>query len=239
MKIELRLGGSGGQGIILIGIILAEAAIAMGKNAIQSQSYGPEARGGASKSEIIISDNEIYFTKVNKPNVFLALTQDAYNKYNKEVVQGGICVIDSSIETGTEVVGRTIYRLPILDTATEEIGKAMVTNIVALGALSEIMKTLDREVIREAMLNRIPKGTEEINLRAFSAGHTLITELMAQIYKDQQNAEKKPEKEKLFGRTGKEGEIVKAAPSPEDTPAAKAEPKTPDIYVKQTGMNYE
>ena len=76
MKIELRLGGSGGQGIILTGIILAEAAISMGKNAIQSQSYGPEARGGASKSEIIVSDKEIYFTKVNKPNLFLALTQN-------------------------------------------------------------------------------------------------------------------------------------------------------------------
>ena len=86
MKVELRLSGSGGQGVILIGIILAEAAIDMGKNAIQSQAYGPEARGGSSKSEVIISDDEIYFTKVNKPNLFLALTQDAYDKYNKEVV---------------------------------------------------------------------------------------------------------------------------------------------------------
>ena len=114
MKIELRLGGSGGQGIILTGIILAEAAISMGKNAIQSQSYGPEARGGASKSEIIVSDKEIYFTKVNKPNLFLALTQDAYDKYNKEVVQGGICVLDDGIRTGTEVVGASLLLAAIL-----------------------------------------------------------------------------------------------------------------------------
>lgn len=180
MKIELRLSGSGGQGIILIGIILAEAAISMGKNAIQSQSYGPEARGGASKSEVIISDGEIYFTKVNKPNLFLSLTQDSYDKYNKEVIQGGICVLDSRIETGTEVVGRTVYKLPIVETASEKIGRSMVTNIVALGALSEVMTTLDKEHIKEAMLSRIPSGTEEINLTAFEEGSKLINEMMEQ-----------------------------------------------------------
>lgn len=206
MKIELRLSGSGGQGIILTGIILAEAAIAMGKNAIQSQSYGPEARGGASKSEIIISDQEIYFTKVNKPNLFLALTQDSYNKYNKEVVQGGICVLDNDIATGTEVVGRTVYKLPILETAAEKIGKSMVTNIVALGALSKVMTTLDEEHIKEAMLNRIPKGTEEINLRAFEEGKKLIADILqAREEEARRELEKAPE-EKFVGQTGQKYE---------------------------------
>lgn len=248
MKIELRLGGSGGQGIILTGIILAEAAISMGKNAIQSQSYGPEARGGASKSEIIVSDKEIYFTKVNKPNLFLALTQDAYDKYNKEVVQGGICVLDDSIRTGTEVVGRTIYKLPIVQTATEEVGRAMVTNIVALGILSEVMTTLDTEAIKEAMLHRIPKGTEEINLRAFEAGIKLIRDLLESRYEDGKDQKKKPSRDKLFGRTGLESEVAiksanylaeKTALEEANHPADKDPNKLPPIYRKQTGMNYE
>ena len=197
MKIELRLSGSGGQGIILVGIILAEAAIDMGKNAIQSQAYGPEARGGASKSEIIISDEEIYFTKVNKPNLFLALTQDSYDKYNKEVVNGGICILDERIQTGTEVVGRVVYKLPIVETAVEKIGKQMVTNIVALGALSEVMTTLDKEHIMAAMLNRIPSGTEEINRRAFAEGATLMDAIIQERKKESEADQKMDTKEKL------------------------------------------
>ena len=239
MKLELRLGGSGGQGVILTGIILAEAAIAMGKNAIQSQSYGPEARGGASKSEIIISDDEIYFTKVNKPNLFLALTQDSYNKYNKEVVAGGICVLDDRIETGTEVVGRTIYKLPIVETATEEIGKAMVTNIVALGALSELMTSLDTEAIKEAMLNRIPKGTEERNLRAYEAGLDLIRKLIEKIKAEAKEEVKKPEVDKLFGKTGKEGFIVEKTSQDQKKVQGEAKEPVKETYIKQTGMNYE
>ena len=83
MKTEIRLSGSGGQGVILAGIIIAEAAISMGHNAVQSQSYGPEARGGASKAEVIINDEDIFFTKVLKPDIMLSMTQDSYEKYNQ------------------------------------------------------------------------------------------------------------------------------------------------------------
>lgn len=241
MKIELRLSGSGGQGIILTGIILAEAAISEGKNAIQSQSYGPEARGGASKSEIIISDQEIYFTKVNKPNLFLALTQDSYDKYNKEVIAGGVCVLDERIETGTEVVGRTIYKLPIVETASEKIGKAMVTNIVALGALADLIKTVDKESIQEAMLKRIPAGTEEINLRAFEAGNKLIKELEEKRRAEAKKEIAKIETDKLFGRTGKEAPIVEknGEASPKEPDKLEGKEETKITYIKQTGMNYE
>ncbi len=176
MKTEIRLSGSGGQGVIMIGVILAEAGIEMGKNVIQSQSYGPEARGGASKAEVVINDDEIFFTKVLAPNIFLALTQDSYNKYNKEVVDGGICVVDSSVRTGEEVLNRTVYTLPIVDTARDTIGKSIVTNIVALGALSRVIESLSEEALRTAMLHRIPAGTEELNLRAFEEGIKLFDE---------------------------------------------------------------
>lgn len=174
MKKEIRLSGSGGQGVILIGIVLAEAGIEMGKNAIQSQSYGPEARGGASKAEVIISDDDIFFTKVLKPDIFLALTQDSYDKYNSDVVQGGICVVDSAVKTGEEAKGRTVYTLPIIETATDVIGKSMVTNIVALGALSQVIEGMSIESLKTAVLGRIPKGTEELNLRAFDEGLKLM-----------------------------------------------------------------
>ncbi|MDO5062304.1 MAG: 2-oxoacid:acceptor oxidoreductase family protein [Peptostreptococcaceae bacterium] len=174
MKTEIRLSGSGGQGVILIGVVIAEAGIDLGKNAIQSQSYGPEARGGASKAEVVISDEEIYFTKVLKPNVFLALTQDSYDKYNKEVIDGGICIVDHMVKTGDEAKNRTIYSLPIIDTAMDVLGKTMVTNIVALGALSQVLEGLTEDALKTAMLHRIPKGTEELNLQAFAEGVKLM-----------------------------------------------------------------
>ncbi len=174
MKTEIRLSGSGGQGVILIGVVLAEAGIEMNKNTIQSQSYGPEARGGASKAEVVISDEEIYFTKVLKPNIFLALTQDSYDKYNGEVIDGGICVVDEMVQTGDEAKNRTVYSLPIIDTAMEKLGKTMVTNIVALGALSQVIEGLSEDALKTAMLNRIPKGTEELNLQAFAEGVKLM-----------------------------------------------------------------
>lgn len=95
---EIRLSGSGGQGIILMGIILAEAAIMNGVNAIQSQSYGPEARGGASKAEVIINDGEIDFPKVRKPDILLALTQEAFDKYIVDIKEGGIVILDEKLK---------------------------------------------------------------------------------------------------------------------------------------------
>jgi len=98
MKIGVRLSGSGGQGLILAGIILAEGAISSNLNAVQTQSYGPEARGGASKSEVIISDSDINFPKIIKPNILLSLTQKSLNEYLKDIESSGIIIVDSSIE---------------------------------------------------------------------------------------------------------------------------------------------
>ena len=112
---EIRLSGSGGQGLLLAGIILAEAAILDGKNAVQTQSYGPEARGGASKSEVIISEGDIYYPKVRKPNVFLALTQEAYNKYVGSTCEEGVIIADESVEITDVKCAKN--SLPILDTA--------------------------------------------------------------------------------------------------------------------------
>jgi len=169
---EIRLSGSGGQGLLLCGIVLAESAILDGKNAVQTQSYGPEARGGASKSEVIISDSDIYYPKVRKPDVFLALTQEAYDKYVSSIKEEGIIIADRTVKL-SDVKCREKYSLPILDTAKNVVGRSMVANIVALGTINRITKLVSPEALEEAVLNRVPKGTEELNRKALKAGDTI------------------------------------------------------------------
>ena len=174
-RIEIRLSGSGGQGLILGGIILAEAAIQDGNNAIQSQSYGPEARGGASKAEVIISDEEIDFPKVEEADVLLAMTEIAYKKYIKGLKKGGILIADSSINIDTDEKPYKVLHVPIIATAQEKLGKAMVANIVALGVIQQLTEVVNKESLEAAVLNRVPKGTEELNRTALSEGYMLAS----------------------------------------------------------------
>ncbi|MBN2287485.1 MAG: 2-oxoacid:acceptor oxidoreductase family protein [Tissierellales bacterium] len=172
-KYEIRLTGSGGQGLILAGIILADASLMQGINAIQSQSYGPEARGGASKAEVIISTEEINYPKVQQCDLLLCLTQKSYNEYIATLKNDGILVVDDSIEM-TEISSATIYRLPILQTANEELKKPMVANIISLGAITKILNLVKEEMVLKAVLNRVPPGTDLINTTAFNKGVSLI-----------------------------------------------------------------
>ena len=171
-KHEIRLSGSGGQGLLLAGIILAEAAIIDGKNAVQTQSYGPEARGGASKSEVLISDEVIDFPKVRNCDVLLSLTQKSYEQYNHGIKDDGILILDSSVLVDAGVKNR-IISIPIVETAVKVLGKPMVTNIVAIGAVVEITKIVSQEALETAVLKRVPKGTEELNKRALSLGYEI------------------------------------------------------------------
>ncbi len=172
---ELRLTGAGGQGLVLAGIILAEAAVLDGLNSLQSQSYGPEARGGSSKSEVIISRDEIFFPKVNECDLMLALTEASLNKYIDTIKPNGILIMDKSIEKMPERDDLTIYVVPILQTALEDLKKPIVSNIVALGTIFELTKLISRESLEKAVCNNIPRGTEELNRKALTAGYNLIT----------------------------------------------------------------
>lgn len=174
MKQELRLSGTGGQGLILAGIILAEAALLDGKLAIQSQSYGPEARGGSSKSEVIISDQAIHFPKVTKPNLVLAMSQEAVMKYVTDLNVEGTLVTDSLFVKELPPFKGKILELPITHTAKEELGKALFSNIIALGAIVKLTGIVTDESIIKAVLDRVPKGTEEINEKAIRLGMGLI-----------------------------------------------------------------
>lgn len=172
-QMEIRLSGSGGQGLILGGIILAEAAILDGKNAIQSQSYGPEARGGASKAEVIISNDEIDYPKVEQADLLLSLTQISCDRYIPTLKKGGILVVDSNIKLPQELPFNVI-QIPILDTATEKIKKPMVANIIAIGAIQAITEIISRDALERSVLKRVPRGTEQLNKDALLEGYNLI-----------------------------------------------------------------
>jgi 2-oxoglutarate ferredoxin oxidoreductase subunit gamma len=168
-RIEIRLAGEGGQGMILAGIILAEAAaIYDGKNAIQTQSYGPEARGGASKSEVIIGTGELDHPEVINADALVALSQEACDKYASGLKKDGVLIVD------TEKVGRVpvnnAVRIPISRIALEKTGKSITANVVALGVVVALTKVVSREAIQKAVLARAPRGTEEINRTALEAG---------------------------------------------------------------------
>jgi 2-oxoglutarate ferredoxin oxidoreductase subunit gamma len=170
-RYEVRLSGSGGQGLILAGKILAEAAaIYDGKNATQSQSYGPEARGGSSRSEVIISDEDIDYPKAVNIDFLLALTQEACDKYHRDVKDGGIILVDSRFVSKIPEGKFKVYSVPITDIAERETGKTLVANIVALGMITGITGIVSKEAVESAILSRVPKGTEELNLKAFRAG---------------------------------------------------------------------
>src|SRR5690625_1134042 len=136
-KYEIRLTGSGGQGLITEGIISAEVAVIDGANVIQSQSYGPEARGGASKSEVIIDQNQIHYPELIHCDILLCLTQLSYEKYLDDLKYNGVLIMDESIDYKNQN-DYEIYSLPILKIATDKLNKPMVANIVALGAVNKI-----------------------------------------------------------------------------------------------------
>ncbi len=172
MRVEVRFAGFGGQGIIKSGIIVAAAAaLHGGKNAVQTQSYGPESRGGACKSEVVMSDEEIDFPKVVEPEVLVLMSQHAYNDYITDVKAGGTVILDPNmIPTEQELKNVKIYRVPATKMA-DELGRRIVANIVMIGAFVAITGLIDQNAVKESIKANIPKGTEELNLNAFTKGY--------------------------------------------------------------------
>ncbi|MGM0607403.1 MAG: 2-oxoacid:acceptor oxidoreductase family protein [Candidatus Muiribacteriota bacterium] len=176
-KFEIRLSGSGGQGLILGGIVLGEAAtIHDGVNATQTQSYGPEARGGASKSEVIISKNEIMFPKLENINVMVALNQKSCDSYVDDLRADGILITDSTMVKNLPVDVENIYSLPMAKTAREEFGNIIVLNMMSLGAVQALTGCVSKKALIKAIRNRVPRGTEDLNEKAARKGMELALE---------------------------------------------------------------
>ncbi len=169
-RVEVRLAGEGGQGLILAGVILAEAAaVHDGLNATQTQSYGPEARGGASKSEVVISGEEIDYPKVIEADYLLAMSQEACDRYVGNLKGDGLLIVDS-IHVTRLPLGRSMVQAPIAQLAEEATGRRITANVVALGVLVGISNIVSREALEAAVRARAPRGTEELNLKALAAG---------------------------------------------------------------------
>ncbi|OAT85919.1 2-oxoglutarate ferredoxin oxidoreductase subunit gamma [Desulfotomaculum copahuensis] len=177
---EIRLSGSGGQGLILAGIILAEAGIREGKKAVQTQSYGPEARGGASKAEVILSDGPVDYPKVEYAGILLVMNQESCRKYMPLLKEGGVAIVDTTYVQDIPPVKGRVYALPISLLARQKTGRELVANIVALGVLAGITGLVGRESLERAVIARIPPGTEELNRKALDAGYQAAEQLLTQ-----------------------------------------------------------
>ena len=181
-RYEMRFAGSGGQGVILASVILAEAAVIAGLRAVQSQAYGPEARGGVSRAETILSREQIWYSKVTRPDFLLALTQASLDTYSKTLADGALVMFDESLTPPAGLDGARLAAVPILRCAKETVGKAFTANIVAVGAINAALRLFDGAVLEEAVRRHIPPGTEEINKKALTAGAALISEEQAAAF---------------------------------------------------------
>jgi 2-oxoglutarate ferredoxin oxidoreductase subunit gamma len=168
-RCEVRLAGTGGQGVILAGIMLAEAAVRDGKNAVQTQSYGPEARGGASRSEVVISDAEIHYPQVIEADIMLCLSQEACDRYSGRLRKGGLLIIDADHITRAPTTRAA--RIALTQLAQETTGRELTANVVGLGVLAGLTGIVSRQSLEEAVQARAPQGTQEMNLKALAAGY--------------------------------------------------------------------
>ena len=180
MRTEIRIGGFGGQGVILAGIILGKSACLFdGKEAVQTQSYGPEARGGASQCEVVISDTEVDYPKVLSPDIFIAMSNEALIKYIVDLKDNGTLIVDpttTDVEDVREFIDEhniNVYEAPATKTAIDEIGLKIVANIVMAGAITTITGAISKEAAMKAIEASVPKGTEEKNIKALEAGYAL------------------------------------------------------------------
>ncbi|MGD1995096.1 MAG: 2-oxoacid:acceptor oxidoreductase family protein [Anaerolineae bacterium] len=167
-RIEIRLAGTGGQGMITAGVLLAEAAVRDGKEVVQSQSYGPEARGGASRAEVIISDHEIYYPKVIDADVLLCMSQQACDRYADQLKEHGLLILDEDHVTRAPTT--KAMRASITALARKVTGRQITANVTALGLLVGLTEVVSREALEAAVRDRVPKGTEELNMKALAAG---------------------------------------------------------------------
>lgn len=170
-RFRIVFSGSGGQGIITASIILAEAAVIYeGLNAVQSQSYGAEARGGATRADVIISNREIRFPKVNQPNILVCLTQEAYAKFSASIRPGGLLLTDSHFIKHERKVDARQLGLRMYETVTEKIGKSVAYNICVLGAMLGLTSLVSTESILRVLEKRVPPDLFDLNRRALEAG---------------------------------------------------------------------
>lgn len=187
-RFEICLAGSGGQGVITAAVMIGAAAAEHCDDlyAVQTQAYGPAARGGSAKAEVVLSDGPIDYPKPVLPDLTICLSSQAAEKYATFVKSGGRLIIDSFNVPEFPPVETNIYQLPVVVTAREEIGREIVANMVALGCVARVLELegiMTKEALKAGMLDRVPKGTEDLNERAFEAGYKMFKESQSHHFK--------------------------------------------------------
>ena len=178
--LEVLLCGFGGQGIILSGKITgAGATLYDGRQVTLTQSYGPESRGGACSTALIISDDPILYPHVTRPCVVVAMSQESYTTYHGRLTEGGVLLIDSDLVEPDPAAGQQVIPVPATRIAEHDLGRRIVANIVMLGALTALTGVVSEDAMRKAILDRVPKGTEELNMKAFQMGYDYGQELLS------------------------------------------------------------
>ena len=170
---EIRLSGSGGQGLILAGIILGRAAVLDKRRVTQTQSYGPESRGGSSRADVIISDQEIYFPEATSFDCLLALTQEACDKYLFDLRENGILIIDTTFVKNLALAAENTYELPFTEIAIEKLGSPISTNILSLAFLVKVTGIVKESSLKQSISESVKPAFVDLNLKAMKLGFEL------------------------------------------------------------------
>ena len=188
-RTEIRITGFGGQGVVLSGHIIGRAcAVHADKHATMIQSFGPEARGSACSTTVAVSDTEVLYPYIGRPDIFVVMSTEGYDKYRDELKDEGTLIYEKDlvrpqIKDDQPTFGVASTRI------AEDLGRAIVQNIVMLGFFAAVTKIVPREAMREAVAKSVPEGTEELNLRAFDAGYAAYDEEYADAAGTKKEAE--------------------------------------------------
>ena len=172
---EIRLSGSGGQGLILAGIILANAAVNDKRRVTQTQSYGPESRGGYSRTDVIISDKEIFFPEATNFDILLALTQEACDKYIFDLKEKGTLIVDTTLVKNISVMSENVYEVPFTDIVIDKLGSPITTNICSLAFLVKVSGIVKEESLKQAIKDSVKSAFVDLNIKAMKLGFELAT----------------------------------------------------------------
>jgi len=173
-RIEIIIGGSGGQGVVLAGQILGKAVAYEGRKVLQTQSYGAEARGSLARSEVIISENPIGFPAVRKCDILVAMNQESLNANLHYLKDEGLLIVDSTNVQEIPETKAKVYKVPITETCKKMFGEATYANMMMLGVLTKLTKLVSDETLKKVIEEVVPAKTLSANLKAFEKGQELI-----------------------------------------------------------------
>lgn len=174
MKIEVRISGLGGQGVVLAGQILGKAAVYDGKNVVQTQSYGAEARGSSAKSEVIISDEKIGFPAVRQCDVLIAMSQGALDKHLKDLKEDGLLMVDSTYVKDTREKKTRIFKIPATENAEKMFGTKIYANMLILGALTKVANIVSEDSMKKAIEDTVTEKVVAADKKAYEKGKELV-----------------------------------------------------------------